>query len=162
MPFQLIIFGLFTDIFLTEMREKWKKKRSRRLRRKRRKMRARSSAYTPHTIAKHANDFLIPCRVNALTSVLAYVTSRSSVQTTLRSDEHGVRSIRHFFTPVLAPGMRLSYRLHVHCVPLGQGAHNYRLLDKCGRGCSMGRTNKCLDILSKSKLQLSSRLFVFE
>ncbi|KIK01005.1 hypothetical protein K443DRAFT_132492 [Laccaria amethystina LaAM-08-1] len=90
------------------MREKWKKKRSRRLRRKRRKMRARSSACTPHTIAKHANDFLIPCRVNALTSVLAYVTSRSSVQTTLRSDEHGVRSIRHFFTPVLAPGMRLS------------------------------------------------------
>ena len=102
------------------MREKWKKKRSRRLRRKRRKMRARSSAYTPHTIAKDANDF---CRVNAPTSVLAYVTSRSSVQTTLRRDEHGVRSIRHFFTPVLAPDMRLSYRLHVHCAPLCQGAH---------------------------------------
>ena len=27
------------------------------------------------------------------------------------------------FTPVLAPDMRLSYRLHIHCAPLGQGAH---------------------------------------
>ncbi|EDR10531.1 uncharacterized protein LACBIDRAFT_317027 [Laccaria bicolor S238N-H82] len=100
------------------MREKWKKKRSRRLRRKRRKMRARSSTYTYTSRKDMPTNF---CRVNAPTSVLAYVTSRSSVQATPRSDEFGVRSIRHCFTPVLAPDMRLSYRLHVHCAPFGSG-----------------------------------------
>ena len=128
------------------MREKWKKKRSRRLRRKRRKMRARSSMYTPHTIAKHTNDF---CRVNAPTSVLAYVTSRSPVQTIPR-DEHGVRSIRHFFHSSSGARYEVVVSPTRTLCAFGSGCtRSYRLLVKCGRGCSMGRINKCLDILSK-------------
>ena len=129
------------------MREKWKKKRSRRLRRKRRKMRARSSTCTSHTIAKHANHFR---RVNAPTSVLAYVTSRSSVQIIPRRDEHGVRSIRHFFHSSSGARYEVVVSPTRTLCAFGSGcARSYRLLVKCGRGCSMGRVNKCLDILSK-------------
>ena len=142
------------------MREKWKKKRSRRLRRKRRKMRARSSTYTPHTIAKHANDF---CRVNAPMSVLAYVTSRSSVQTTLRSDEHGVRSIRYFFHSSSGARYEVIVSPHVHCAPLGQGAH-----------AAIGFWSSVVEVVQwvvqinvlifsqKSEQKLSSRPSVFE